>query len=426
LATGLLVVACGVAIRRATCLIGLPDVGDPFDVEAFRAVRVPEDQDAFVLFRQATAKCRQMPEPPMAYRRTGPFVNWLETDPKLREWTEANREALIPFQQGAERADGMGPLTIDQDRASVLAMRLDWLVWLALLDASRLEDQGDMAAAWSRYRAILRMRAHVMRRGTAFDRYVVRQYSRGLQARVATWTTDPRTEVALIRQALTDVGACEPKPEWDVLSLKVDYLQMMRELDRPDGWVQQGDYEDRTIRLGDLQMPPNLAGSVQAARRFLIREPERSRRVLRLAFASWLIHAEDSSPQSRKPAVRAELKLNTHLSFYAVGPNAPAAASGLSPLDLANWLMTTRDAKLLLFQWFWPAIRISERRDHHALTIMLANELYHRERGTLPPSEQALVGPYLDHLPSDGSDELDDGSAQRVDDSRGSVRGESE
>jgi hypothetical protein len=37
-----------------------------------------------------------------------------------------------------------------------------------------------------------------------------------------------------------------------------------------------------------------------------------------------------------------------------------------------------------------------------------------------------LVGPYLDHLPGDGSDEVDDGSAQRVDDSRGSIPGESD
>jgi hypothetical protein len=73
-------------------------------------------------------------------------------------------------------------------------------------------------------------------------------------------------------------------------------------------------------------------------------------------------------------------------------------------------------AILLLFRWLWPSIRISERREHRALTVILAEELYHRERGTLPPSEKALVGIYLDHLPSDGSDELDDGTAQWVED----------
>ena len=37
----------------ATQLMGLPDVGDPFDVEAFRAKTIPDDRNAFVLYRQA-------------------------------------------------------------------------------------------------------------------------------------------------------------------------------------------------------------------------------------------------------------------------------------------------------------------------------------------------------------------------------------
>ncbi len=39
---------------------------------------------------------------------------------------------------------------------------------------------------------------------------------------------------------------------------------------------------------------------------------------------------------------------------------------------------------------------------------MLATEIYHRERGALPPSEEALVGTYLKSLPDDGSGELAD------------------
>ena len=34
-------------------LLGLPDVGDPFDVQAFRSITVPDDRNAFVLFRRA-------------------------------------------------------------------------------------------------------------------------------------------------------------------------------------------------------------------------------------------------------------------------------------------------------------------------------------------------------------------------------------
>jgi hypothetical protein len=416
----LVLAVCAVVLRRATCLIGLPDVGDPYDVAAFRAFRVPEDQDAFALFRQAAGKVPPLPDLPMAARRAGATVAWSQADPALRAWLEANRQALGLFQQGALREDGTAPSLSDPFRSSLQGMSLDRFVWLAFLDASRLEEQGDMPAAWDGYRAILRMKAHIIRRGTAFDRYFVDLYCRGLEPRLAAWAANPKTEVSMIRRALDDVRANEPKAEWDALSLKLEYLQMTTMLDRPDGWVKQGVDEDLTIRVGGEPLSPNLAASVYAARRYLDNEPERSRRVLRLAFANWLAHVQELDQASRQPAVRASFTLQkrtTQLSFYALGQNGASFAKALPPKDLGRWLITTRDAKLLLFQWPWPAIHISEQRAYRALVIVLAEELYRRERGSAPPSEEALVGTYLDHLPDDGSSELDDGTAARIDDS---------
>jgi hypothetical protein len=37
--------------------------------------------------------------------------------------------------------------------------------------------------------------------------------------------------------------------------------------------------------------------------------------------------------------------------------------------------------------------------------VLLASALYRRDHGTDPPSEQALVGPYLKELPDDGTGE---------------------
>jgi hypothetical protein len=46
--------------------------------------------------------------------------------------------------------------------------------------------------------------------------------------------------------------------------------------------------------------------------------------------------------------------------------------------------------------------------------MVLAEEIYRRERGRRPPSEDALVGTYLKSLPDDGSADLDDGTAATV------------
>jgi hypothetical protein len=47
---------------------------------------------------------------------------------------------------------------------------------------------------------------------------------------------------------------------------------------------------------------------------------------------------------------------------------------------------------------------------------MLAEELYHSERGMLPPSDEALVGTYLQSLPDDGSADAPDGTTPAVSD----------
>src|SRR5262249_10080031 len=121
-----------------------------------------------------------------------------------------------------------------------------------------------------------------------------------------------------------------------------------------------------------------------------------------------------------RPAVRAALlieKQTTTLPLYPVSPRAPAIARARSPHEVASWLVTITDARPFLGGFLWPSIRNQERRGYRDLVVMLATELYHRERGVPPPSEEALVGTYLQTLPDDGSAELDDGTAPTVTDS---------
>jgi hypothetical protein len=420
---GLVFLACAAVLWRAAGLIGLFDIGDPFDVAAFRGFRVPEDRDAAVGFRQAETKLRRMPDLPLAVRRLGPGIGWSKADPKLREWVEANRDALALFRRAADLSDAAPHPTSDWGYSSQY-LSLGVFAWLALLEGARLEEQGNMENAWDCYRAVQRMRVHVMRRGSVWQRVYADQACTGLPARIASWAGDRRTGVPLLRRALDELVAGEPKPEWDAFSLKVDYSIITNELDRPNGLGQVASVEDENIQLGGERLPPNLVETLHAARRFLRHEPERSRRVVRLTFANWLAHVEDASPQTRKPAVRASFlcfKQPTTLLFYSAYPLAPSSHQGMSPQDLATWLFTISDAKLMLFQWPWPSIRTSEQRNHRALVVLLAEELYRREHGTRPTSEHALVGPYLDHVPDDGSADFDDGRAVTVMDPRLSI-----
>ncbi len=61
-------------------------------------------------------------------------------------------------------------------------------------------------------------------------------------------------------------------------------------------------------------------------------------------------------------------------------------------------------------------LRLVERRTYSNIIILLASELYRREHGSYPPSDQALVGTYLKRLPHDPSDEWGDGTIPTISD----------
>jgi hypothetical protein len=106
IAIGLLFMAGLLEAWRAARMIGLTGIGDPFDMAAFLAFRLPPENDAFVLFRQARKKLSDMPRLPLAVRRRG-SVAWSQSAPELRAWVAANRGVIDMFRAASDRTDGI-------------------------------------------------------------------------------------------------------------------------------------------------------------------------------------------------------------------------------------------------------------------------------------------------------------------------------
>jgi hypothetical protein len=415
---GLAAAAGALAIWWLNSLNGLPDIGDPFDVAEFRAFRIPDEQNALNLVSRAAEKLTPMP------------LNLGLDDPRVHDWFEANRPLVERFIQAADQADGITGPEYDggwryypiQSNSNVrMLMAMTYIV------GGRRAEQGDMAGAWNCYRAVLRMNVHIRRRERLVDRQRTALHHGELQHRLPKWAADARTTIPQIRRALEEVIACRPRPEWDAFTLKREYLELMRFLDGPVNPPTEQIAEELTYRLGDLELPADGRLQLHSMKRWLAREPERSRRVSRLLFANWLAHVGNTDLQQRRPAVRARMHVaqrTTSVPLYPVGPQAPAGARALSPQEVASWLVTTNDARVAFqYPWYlWPAVRQREQRDYRALLVALASELYHRERGTFPPSEDALVGTYLESLPHDGSAELGDETTPIVSDSASSAQ----
>jgi hypothetical protein len=288
---------------------------------------------------------------------------------------------------------------------------------LALLEGGRRADGGDMAGAWDCYRAVLRSTVLSAQRGAIAERYFGSVRHGWLRNRLETWMADSRTTIPQLRTALEEAVKTRPRPEWHAFSLRMEYLDWMRQLEtmkHPDFYALQ---RERTYRLGDLELPQDVIASLYRARRFLLREPERSRRAIRLLFANWLAQAEGPGWQRRKPAVLATFRDATQtdqVPLYPVGPEAPAGGRVFSPRELASWIVSAYDMKVIEMSNSWPSVRRREQAGYRELVIALATEIYRREGGTPPPTEDALVGTYLQSLPDDGSAELADGTTPTV------------
>ena len=432
LAACLAAAASALAIWWVTSLNGLPDIGDPFDVAAFRAFSVPDDQNAFTFLRRAQEKLTPFRELTVGKGAdpTDVKFSWSISKPMWREWAEANREAFELFREGADQTDA-------SQRAGDPADDVDpgGLITVAILGGSRRQESGDTPGAWDCYRSVLRMITHFRRRGSTLQRYNGKRANPWLQRRLADWATNPRTTIPQLHTALYEVLKNEPNPDWDISAIKSGFLELMRAVERPMPPTSQEQLEGQwSFRLGDMALSPELIGHLEAARRFLLREPERSRRVLRLLCASYLVHVEHRESPPGRPAVWARFSYLTstnpitkgtiRVPLYAAGPEGPAGPA-LPPRELAGWLVATLDARLQLlsshsYLWPWPPDRMADprgvpdRKAHRALVLMLAAELYHRERGIIPPSDEALVGTYLKTLPDDSTPDVVDGTAPIV------------
>jgi hypothetical protein len=64
---------------------------------------------------------------------------------------------------------------------------------------------------------------------------------------------------------------------------------------------------------------------------------------------------------------------------------------------LRGWLNSTWSAREILRGWDLRRIQAREQANHRAILVLLASELYRREKGSDPPSEDALEGTCLEN-----------------------------
>lgn len=399
----LLAIAAAPVLWWSLQLAGLPDIGDRIVPEPPPPARVPPDRDAAALYLRAEAR----------YTSTGPPLRftleetaaWSKAPEGLRRLVEENGEAMALYREAADRPEISPP----HDRTYHVGGMFHWL---AFLEASRREEAGDMVGAWTWYRALLRSIHHGSAYASYSGRIIAQDRHDRLLRRLEAWAADPRTTLAMLRQALDDAIACRSmRPPSDSYTLIAEFF----EPNAPWGRVTDAKWKE-IFGIPDDYVIPDQMQSIYDLWRLWHREPERSRRVVRLVLANR--HAYRSLPPDRRPPP--DLKVTGRYDFYAFGPESPPESRALSPEALDRWLDSSPEARQFLA---WrreqmdfllggglESMRDRERASQRALEVLLAGQLYRRDHGAAPPAPEALVGPYLKSLP----DAVDDGGDQAM------------
>ena len=414
----LLAVIAGAALWVATGRLPIPDVGEPFDVAAFKARALAPERNAYPLFERALEVYRDSDRPPEGVR-PGQSPPVYPNDPKVGRWLDANRGALALFLEGCARPDALlpdDPASFPRSRG-YLALRS--LARLALEEGARREQRGDMGGAWACYYAVLRGAKLVGRHASLNERQIAQGLRDVVLPRLPIWANDPQTAPAQLRRALDDLYALEGLKADEADTIKSIYVQAIGGLDTPRAlWG--------GASLADILWTPAPPMerfkwvTVYPLRRWRAGEPESSRRVVRSFVAQRLAYLE--TPPDRRPAPALWVVIRDQfrtfpIDLYPVDPGAPRAARAVEPKALAGAIVASPDLQYALV---WPLFLLrnfsaKERSDQAGALYSVAEALYRRDHaGAPPPSDEALVGPYLKGLPVEPVSPAD-GSAPVVD-----------
>ena len=186
-----------------------------------------------------------------------------------------------------------------------------------------------------------------------------------------------------------------PRPNSDMI--RTEYFALSAALNRPDEWNRYMD--SGADGPGGAGMWYNHLSFVPPIRRFLLREPERSLRVLRLVTAGVLAQCD------RPRANRAKL-LSSSYMIYNVDDRTPAVVASMTPEELQSWV--ERSA----YKYLLPPLNLMlttvdfEASTFDQFRLSMAGRAYEIERGKPASTYSDLLGPYLKSLP-DGIEPAD-------------------
>ena len=383
------------AADRVSGLPPIPDVGEPFDVRKFSAVSVPDHQNAWTYYRQASrllvaiqslltpAERKRLPS------RTNPNDNaweameqgWTHANATTRRYLRENQVALEVWKRGTDCPTALRiplrELTF-QSLGSTYYQSAREFARLAWLEAARQCAGPRPSEAWTWYRALLRSSSHLAAHAGLMGRLVSEAILNGTVDFALPWAAQPEITAADLRRALADAqAAAGTRPPFSD-SMKAEYL----------AWIHGG--VDEAIETASPELAPVLKA---------IGYRERLRRSANLAYANLLSHCD--APRYRRPPLSVKLRL------FEQTQSTQAGETVLSAREIEKRILSIPVVDTKTTEYLTPPGSIydaldRERVQEAALILGLALELHNREHRQFPKTLHELVAKgYLTAIPAD-------------------------
>jgi hypothetical protein len=373
---------------RSSRLAGLPDIGDPFDVEAFGTVEITDEENAFIEYREAAALLTEMTEAARESYFKVEEEGWSAANEELRQWMRDNRAVLEIWRKGTEKPRALyhQPHSLQIETVLTINQELRNFVRLARLEGLQLEAEGNFQDAWEWYSAAFRCSRHSGQHGTMIERLVGIALHNISAEPIEQWSRDPRVTTVQLREALeaiqTDFRTTLPTST----NYKVEYVKFRNSLAEPN-------LTELIDQFGSSR-PWGSAIELGNVPFFLENEPEATRRISQHFYANWLEFVD--TPRHARPAQSERVEL-----FQTAVP-ASLGSQVLSASEIESHILRAPLAGVFLrgMSQFDQAVGREQARQA-ALEVSLAAQIYRREQGRFPDKAADLLDGILDALPAD-------------------------
>ena len=352
---------------RSWRISSLPPIDEPFDVKAFLAETVTDEENAFVEYRRAFAMLVDYSGPSNVWdsyheRMEG---RWDDVPSDFEPWFKANESTLEMWLEGTKKPKGCFT-----PRRKFTIVPPDYpsdartLARLAVLKAGKLTHDGNVKESWELLHGAFRFSLHVGQSDTLIERLTAAGIQPLIHLGLCAWAHHPKTTAADLERAsdaLSNDYCTLTRPL--SVTLKTQYVIAKPMVPLVNQGI--GVFHDNS--------------TVEFAYMFVIGEPQFSELALKHVLANQLEGVDDDL-STRPPFVPG----SNCLFDLPLSASRPLSGADLEktmiPVPAIDLLAGLPQLKLII------AVRDHESLRHSSLLAVLAIERFVRRNGRFPAS----------------------------------------